>query len=800
MKKIAALLLLAGTSVLAQPKATIVVDSKKVENSISPLIYGACIEDVNHECYGGIYDQKLFGESFEEPSARESFPGFTKYEGVWTVEKGIVGVSTSRGCKLVYEKEYADGAFETDIRFDNDRGVRAGVVVRLSDPGPGFNNFRGYSVSLSSIGGYLDLCKHDHNEVRLVSRELKHDPYKWVRLRVETEGAAIRVYLDGKLEIEYTDEDRPFLSGKAAFRDLQSDTYYRRPVLEADGAKLRISFSTPENGDVSRQWKPVSEGTAKAWFKLGGGAFHGRRCQGFGLRSGDGRVGIANMSLNGWGICVRKGEPMEGCVFLRRSWRKAAVSIALESADGSVCYAVQEIGVPERRWGRYDFRLTPEADDAAARFVIYTCSRGRVKADFAQLFCTGERQKNGYPLRADVADAMMGEGLKMLRYGGTMINVPGYRFKNMIGPREQRPPYRGHWYWWATNGFGIEEFVQLCEACGFEAAVAVNVLEDAQDMADMVEYLNGPASSKWGAERAANGHPEPYGVHYFEIGNEEVIIHESEAAFDFYIDKFNAIHDAMVAVDPSIETVCALQWRPDLEEDMHRVFDAVDGKAAYWDYHPWADFLVAGENCDKGLTRMEELFKKWNPDTKMKCIIFEENGDTHNMRRTLGHVTIKNAVRRHGEFVQACCAANALQPWLQNDNSWNQGQVFLTPDKVWGQPQYYAQKMASEHHRSLRVFSEVSGPLDVTATRDEDEADMVLHIANIQPGAVKARVDVSSFGKVRELETITLQGRLGDTNTPDNPERISPVSESLAPKAPFDYTFPANSYTIIVVR
>ena len=49
------------------PDATVRVDASKVEANVTPWLYGACIEDVNHEIYGGLYDQRLFGESFEEP-------------------------------------------------------------------------------------------------------------------------------------------------------------------------------------------------------------------------------------------------------------------------------------------------------------------------------------------------------------------------------------------------------------------------------------------------------------------------------------------------------------------------------------------------------------------------------------------------------------------------------------------------------------------------------------------------------------------------------------------------------------
>lgn len=134
-----------------------------------------------------------------------------------------------------------------------------------------------------------------------------------------------------------------------------------------------------------------------------------------------------------------------------------------------------------------------------------------------------DRQFCGLPLRNDIGQAMVDQGLRFLRYGGTMVNAPEYRFKRMIGDRAERPPYKGHWYTYSTNGFGIEDFLHFCEKAGFMPAYAVNVEESAQDMADMIEYLNGSVDTKWGKKRAENGHPEPYGLKYLEIGNEEVI-------------------------------------------------------------------------------------------------------------------------------------------------------------------------------------------------------------------------------------------------------------------------------------
>ena len=73
-----------------EPDAVIAVDASKVEADITPWLYGACIEDVNHEIYGGLYDQRIFGESFEEPVPNPLFDDCTAYEGSWRAEGGEV--------------------------------------------------------------------------------------------------------------------------------------------------------------------------------------------------------------------------------------------------------------------------------------------------------------------------------------------------------------------------------------------------------------------------------------------------------------------------------------------------------------------------------------------------------------------------------------------------------------------------------------------------------------------------------------------------------------------------------------
>src|SRR5882757_5390805 len=163
---------------------------------------------------------------------------------------------------------------------------------------------------------------------------------------------------------------------------------------------------------------------------------------------------------------------------------------------------------------------------------------------------------------------------------------------------------------------------------------------------------------------------------------------------------------------------------------METLFKTINGRADYWDLHTDADEPRAGTAVDNNLQIMQDLFLKWDPNTKMRIAIFEENGGLHDLQRALGHATTLNAVRRHGDFVLTSCAANGLQPFMQHDNNWDQGQVFFTPSQVWGMPPFYATQMAAKNHQPLRVFNSVEGDLDVTAARSEKGDELVVHVVN----------------------------------------------------------------------
>ena len=794
MRRISLLLIvLAASCLTAMAQVRVDVDPGKIINHISPLLYGSGMEDVNHEVYGGIYNQRIFGESFEEGAEVIRITGFTRYDSMWHgVGDYVYPTVNNASAKLIMDQpETGTGKVAVDLRFESVRSGTAGLFLHASNAKEGPENIKAYEFGLSGAGNRFTLWKVDGGRQEIGKVNLRFDPWEWHRLEIEFRENSFKVSMDGELIFVATDHESPFTKGQIGLRTRHADASFRNLTL--DGKDIPLNRECLEQ--VSSMWTPyVSKATAYSFGLDRDDPYNGEQCQVL-ENGGQGRVGVANMGLNHWGIGLEKGKMYKGDIFAKGS---GTLWAALQDEDGTKEYAKTRVGTVSGTWKQYPFILKPNATDSKARIVVYLEGKGKVKIDQATLMNTGEDLFKGYPIRADIAKGLIDEGLTFLRYGGSMINAKEYSFKEMTGPRHSRQPYRGQWYHFSTNGFGIVEFLQVAEACGFTPSFAVNMEEDPETMAFMVEYLNGSAKTAGGRKRIEDGHTKPYGVKYIELGNEECIFWPTKENYQHYIERFNLLADAMLKVDPTLKLVCSAWWRTDLKPLMEMVFKGVDGKAAYWDLHTTTDSFDAALRVDGDIDRMKSWFLEWNPDTKMRIAIFEENGATHNVERMLGHVVNQNAVRRHGDWVLTSSAANALEPYLQNDNAWNQGQVFFTPDQVWGMPPFHAQKMASSHHQGNLVETKVEGALDVTATVSDDGKCTVIHMVNLADHEVPVSLDVKGFEKPSSIKEVSLSGNLKDVNSPAEPLKISPVERKLDNLGSI-FVKP-YSYTLIEVR
>lgn len=299
----------------------------------------------------------------------------------------------------------------------------------------------------------------------------------------------------------------------------------------------------------------------------------------------------------------------------------------------------------------------------------------------------------GLPVRKDIADAMLGGGpsglaMNVLRLGWSMCNAPGYLWKHFRGPRWLRPPYAGTWYRYASGGWRIFEFLDLCEAAHIECVVTLNSDESPSDAADLIEYAHGSADTKWGAVRVADGqHVAPYRPFTIEIGNEQPLS-------SHFVGQVANLSNAMDARATALRLPLALHFAIGHNFAMLDVqsaqtaamVDAVRflGDRVLWDAHVGGDYLSNALDSWNLLLAMDERFRDLG--SQMKLGVFEENGYHHGLRRALGHARQNNRFQRLGTRFTIDTTANCLQAQSRNNNGWDQGAVFYLPNMTWPSP------------------------------------------------------------------------------------------------------------------
>ena len=166
----------------------------------------------------------------------------------------------------------------------------------------------------------------------------------------------------------------------------------------------------------------------------------------------------------------------------------------------------------------------------------------------------------------------------------------------------------------------------------------------------------------------------------------------------------------------------------------------------------------------------------------------------------LGHAHNINVVERLTGEVVIDCAANCLQAYQQNDNFWDQGQLFYTPQMAWGMPPYYAQQMIARHYQPLGIRASVEGSpdLDISAVRSQDGKTLVVKAVNLGPDELAAQIEFGSDFPGGIFSVTCLAGDLDTRNTPEEPRKVVPQRQVLAwdGKA-LEHTFPAYSFTIL---
>jgi alpha-N-arabinofuranosidase len=324
---------------------------------------------------------------------------------------------------------------------------------------------------------------------------------------------------------------------------LSDRKFFNRVTSQPDPAAVTGGFG---RRGPQRRWLPVGADQFVAMDEAS--AFVGRWSP---------RVRLEAASPHGIGqsgLALRAGRAYAGRVVLAGSpGARVTVSLVWGPSPGDR----QTISVPAltTRCAAVPLKFTAGADTSDGRLEIVGTGTGTFQIGAASLMPAD----NVSGFKAATLRWLKELGIEIARWpGGNFVSA--YDWRDGIGERDKRPPRRElAWNGLESNDMGIDEFMAFCRLVGATPYLAVNSgLGDAHSAAEEVEYVNGPATTRLGRLRAANGHPEPYGVRIWGIGNEMYGPWQwGHMPITQYPEKHNLMVQAMRKVDPALQVIAS---------------------------------------------------------------------------------------------------------------------------------------------------------------------------------------------------------------------------------------------------
>ncbi len=447
----------------------------------------------------------------------------------------------------------------------------------------------------------------------------------------------------------------------------------------------------------------------------------------------------------------RPGISQEGIFFAEGQALKLRLYLKGEAPDGGALEAGARLEVGGRvlaaaslgrvsdRWQLHEARLSPSAGSRSATLSVDFQGPGTLWIDRVSLL-PEDAAPGGW--RPDVVVALRDLRPGIIRLGGT--STEAYEWEGGVGDPDRRVPFTTVWGGLESNRVGLDEFLTLCRLVDAEPLICVRWTgESPQDAANQVEYLNGAAESPFGRKRAANGHPEPYRVKYWQIGNEVggAKYEETIAAFaramkgaDPGIRLLSSFPSEKILANaaPLLDYLCPHHYGcadlPGMEEDLR----SLRAMLARWD---------GGRNLEGGRRNLRVAVTEWNTTA----------GDWGPGRAAL--LSLDNALKcarylnllqRQADLVEIAIRSNLT-------NSFCSGIIQTRGPGLYLAPTFHAQQLyaRSAGDRALRVETALDPArdlLDVSATLAPGDRLLRLYAVNDSKLSFERRIDLRALG------------------------------------------------------
>ncbi len=533
--------------------------------------------------------------------------------------------------------------------------------------------------------------------------------------------------------------------------------------------------------------------------------------------TGQSGVGLQNAGYEG--MVVREGDKYNFSFFGRQlSGNPVSISASIQTPGGKIL-AEDTITISSQGWEKYSATFLPTESNDSARLVVIATNSGRIALDMISLFPekTFKNRPNG--LRQDIALMIADVKPKFMRFpGGCLVHGDGigniYRWKNTIGPVEERKEQKNLWGYHQTAGLGFYEYFLFCEDIGAKplpvlpAAVSCQnsggtwriggtgqrslpideMDEYIQDVLDLIEWANGPATSKWGAIRAAAGHPEPFNLEYIGIGNEDRITPGFE-------ERFRMIFNAVKTSHPEI-TVIGTVGPFHSGDDFDKGWKLADElKLQMVDEHYYCQpdwFLTNGHRYDS--------YKR----NSTRVYLGEYASWGNKTRNAIAEAAFMTSLERNADVVSMASYAPLLAK--AGFTQWKTDMIFFNNIKACATINYYVQKLFSTNQGDYyfdRVIS--AGTNDTTlassCVMDSKTGDIILKMVNAGANAGIFKVNLTGFKTIlHDAEKTMLEGDADAEDSLSDPLNVVPVSSSFYVNPKFEYTAPAMSLTVIRIK
>ena len=252
-------------------------------------------------------------------------------------------------------------------------------------------------------------------------------------------------------------------------------------------------------------------------------------------------------------LALEAGREYVGRVVLAGETGIGDVSVSLvwgEEADQRQTVTVSGAG-PGYVTTPLHFRAGAGTD--SGRLEITAAGRGELSIGTTSLMPAD----NIEGFRADTLELLRELNAPVYRWPGGNF-VSGYDWRDGIGDPDHRPPRKNPaWQGIEHNDVGLHEFLRFCELLDTEPYITVNTgLGTVESAAEEVEYCNGSTATPQGVLRAGNGHPEPFRVTWWAIGNEMYGGWQlGHMPLEEYVRKHNRVVEAMRRRDDEIIVV-----------------------------------------------------------------------------------------------------------------------------------------------------------------------------------------------------------------------------------------------------